>query len=165
MHLFITTLLILASHAVAFASLPSQSLPVAPSAPQAPLAPGQLECARVCARIKSKLDANKSLIQNEYRQWQERLGVKKDQDVVTYDRSEQDMSAAEGLLEFMVRHFRPSQERGPRSQMNPQFLTYMMLKCFPEAYQDQTHARMSKIVDTLWTAQHVNIEKDISSCQ
>jgi len=75
------------------------------------------------------------------------------------------MSAAEGLLEFMVRHFRLSQDRGPRSQLNPAFLTYMMLKCFPEAYQDQTHARMSKLVDTLWTAQHMNIEKDISTCQ
>lgn len=190
MRLFITTLLFFIGHGIALASIPSQPLNVAPSAPVTPpsvstVAPppatspvsavtrssappsssSQLACERVCSRIKSRLAANKSSVQTEYKQWQERLGVKKDQDIVTYDRTEQEVSAAEALLEFMVRHFRPHQERGPRTQMNPSFLTYMMLKCFPEAYEDQTHARMSKLVDTIWTARNMNIEKDISSCQ
>jgi hypothetical protein len=117
----------------------------------------QPECSTVCGDLKKKLKANSRKVEIEHARWQQRLGLK--HDVVRYDDG---LSAAEELLHFMATHYRV---RPIGNQMNPAFLTYMMLKCFPEAHVDQTHARMSKLVDTLWVAKNLSIEKSIASCK
>lgn len=111
----------------------------------------------VCADLKKKLKANSKKVEAELERWQQRLGVKGD--IVRYDEG---YSAAEELLRFMVTHYRL---QGLGSQMEPAFLTYMMMKCFPEAHVDQNHARMSKLVETIWTAKHLQVEKSIATCK
>lgn len=117
----------------------------------------QPECSMVCGDLKKKLKANSRNVEVELARWQQRLGLK--HDVVRYDDG---LSAAEELLHFMATHYRV---KPIGNQMNPAFLTYMMMKCFPEAHVDQTHARMSKLVDTLWVAKNLPIEKSIATCK
>jgi hypothetical protein len=47
----------------------------------------------------------------------------------------------------------------------PQFLVYLMAKCFPEAYVDLDRARLTGLVETLWTAKNLKVEKEISTCK
>lgn len=117
----------------------------------------QAECAQVCSGVKAKLKANARQVEYEYKQWQERLGVKSD--IVRFD---QGYSAAEELLRFMSTYYR---RQAPGQQMEPTFLAYVMTKCFPETYVDPSRARMDGLVDTMWAAEHLKIENQMNSCK
>jgi len=117
----------------------------------------QPECSTICGDLKRKLKANSRKVDAELARWQQRLGLK--HDIVRYDYG---LSAAEELLHFMATHYRV---KPIGNQMNPSFLTYMLMKCFPEVHVDQTHARLSKLVDTLWLAKNLSIEKNIATCK
>ena len=125
----------------------------------AAVSPGaqQGECIQVCGHVRAKLKADTKLVDEEYKQWQERLGVKGD--VVRFD---QGYSAAEELFRFMSSYYR---RQAPGQQMEPTFLAYMMSKCFPETYIDASRARMSGLVDTIWAAENLHVEQQLNTCK
>jgi hypothetical protein len=115
------------------------------------------ECARVCGDIRARMKTSAKQVEAETDLWRQRLGVKSD--VITYP---QGFSAAEELLKFMSNHY-PS--RAPGNQAEPQFLAYLMAKCFPETYVDLDRASLNGLVGTMWSAKNLKIEKEISSCR
>jgi hypothetical protein len=148
----------LAAVAVAMTGLVLSSRAPAAIGPQGPAQVGaQGDCVQVCGEVNAKLKRNKKLVDEEYKQWQERLGVKGD--VIRFD---QGLSAAEELLRFMSTYYR---RQAPGQQMEPTFLAYMMSKCFPETYIDASRARMSGLVDTIWAAENLHIEQQINTCK
>lgn len=117
----------------------------------------QPDCAQVCNDMRGRIKKNALQFDQEYKQWQERLGLKSD--IVRLD---QGYSAAEELLRFMSSYYR---RHAPGQQMEPPFLVYVMSKCFPEAYIDNSRARMSGLVATVWAAEHLKIERKINTCK
>jgi hypothetical protein len=115
------------------------------------------ECVRVCGDIRQRMKTASKQVDAENDLWRQRLNVKSD--VITYP---QGFSAAEELLKFMTDHY-PS--RAPGNQADPQFLAYLMAKCFPEAYVDLDRASLKGLVGTIWTAKNLKVEKEISSCK
>lgn len=131
------------------------------SIPNKPLDPftvkGSGECRKVCAEIRVKVSSEKKSVAGEYNIWRERLGVKGD--TVTYLKG---YSAAEELLKFMSNYY---VTKSPERQMDPAFLAYFMGKCFPESFVDVDHAKLSGLVDTIWAAKNLKIEKSVNSCK
>jgi hypothetical protein len=151
---FISAFAVGLASAIANASVPNSSTQINVQ-PRAISASG--DCSRVCSNIRSRIKASTKLVEAETDLWRQRLGVKTE--VITYP---QGFSAAEELLRFMTDHF-PS--HAPGNQAEPQFLVYLMAKCFPEAYVDLDRARLTGLVETLWTAKNLKVEKEISTCK
>lgn len=124
-----------------------------PARPQS----GFNDCARVCGGIRAKLKSRSKDVTAENEIWRQRLGVKSE--IVTYP---QGFSAAEELLRFMAEHY---PMRAPGNQAAPEFLSYLMAKCFPDAYVDLDRARLTGLVETIWTAKNLKVEKDIAQCK
>lgn len=129
----------------------------------------QPECSKVCASARSQSKSHAKKIDREYQQWRQRLGLKQESDVVRYDTdltgeadTRPQQSAAEHLLKFMSRYMPAGT---PGTQDNPDFLAYMMAKCFPEAEVDSSHARLSTLAETVWVAGNVKIEKNLTICR
>jgi hypothetical protein len=40
-----------------------------------------------------------------------------------------------------------------------------MGKCFPEAYIDPDRARLHGLVDTIWVAENMKVEKELTTCK
>lgn len=114
-------------------------------------------CERICGEIEAFLKRDFRNIKIEVERWSERLSLKSD--VVTYLRGE---TAAEGLLKFMARSY---VARAPENQMEIEFLTLLMNKCFPQAIVDIDSARLSELVKILWAAKSLDIKERIHSCK
>lgn len=139
--------------------------PAAPSMPEKPSARapaatetkrGAVTCKRVCAEIRAFLRRDAANVRTEYERWMERLALKGD--IVTYHGGE---SAALGLLRFMANDY---VTRAPENQMTMEFLDSLMNKCFPDAIVDIDRTRMSELVNILWAAKSLVLEKKINSC-
>ncbi len=113
-------------------------------------------CPKVCADIKAFIRRDARNVELEYERWMERLGLKGD--IVIYPREE---SAALRLLRYMANDY---VTRAPENQMSIEFLAELMNKCFPEAVVDEERARMSALVQILWAANKLQIEKQIYLC-
>ncbi len=117
----------------------------------------QPDCAAVCARAQRHVQKQSKDIEIELKLWESRLGLKGD--VVRYSYGS---SAAEELLRFMAPYYIKG---SPANSMDPGFLTYLMVRCFPEGYIDLDYARMSSLVKTTWVAKTLKIEKDLFTCK
>lgn len=117
---------------------------------------GEISCNKVCAEIRAFLRRDANNVKTEYERWMERLALKGD--IVTYHGGE---SAAHGLLRFMANDY---VTRAPENQMTMEFLDSLMNKCFPDAIVDIDRARMSELVNILWAAKNLMIEKKMNAC-
>ena len=115
------------------------------------------DCNKVCSQVRARILNQKPAVAEEYKIWKERLGVKGD--TIMYLRG---YSATEELLKFMSSYY---VTRAPEGQMEPAFLTNLMGKCFPKSFVDIDHARLSGLVDTVWAAKTLRVEKAINSCK
>ena len=115
------------------------------------------DCKQVCGDVRTKLKHDSKDVKNEYERWKERLSLKSD--TVTYLRG---YSAAEELLKYMSTYY---ETKAPENQMDPQFLSYLMGKCFPETFVDVDRAKLSGLVDTIYAAKNLPLEKKLNSCK